>query len=109
MIPALVLMVSLGAGLDSGKAVFEKNCAVCHGATGRGDGPAAAGLNPKPANFSDPKYAAFTETKQIHVVTEGGKEEKLSPVMPAFSETLTPQQIVDVVAYIRTALIRDGG
>jgi mono/diheme cytochrome c family protein len=27
----------------SGQALFQQNCAVCHGTGGRGDGPAAAG------------------------------------------------------------------
>ncbi|HEX7941743.1 MAG TPA: cytochrome c, partial [Gemmatimonadaceae bacterium] len=34
--------------LAEGKAIFDKSCASCHGATGRGDGPAGVGLNPKP-------------------------------------------------------------
>jgi high-affinity iron transporter len=42
---------------DSGKVVYEANCAQCHGATGAGDGPGAATMQPKepaPANFLDP-------------------------------------------------------
>lgn len=105
MFPLLILVV-LGSSVDNGKVIYNQNCQVCHGPEGKGDGPASAGLNPKPANFNDPKYASFTEKKQIHVVTEGGREEHLSPVMPAFSDSLTPQQIVDVVSYVRTALIK---
>ena len=37
----------------SGQAVFSANCATCHGETGRGDGPAAIGLEPPPADLSD--------------------------------------------------------
>ncbi len=37
--------------LAHGKTQFEQQCASCHGATGNGQGPAAAGLNPKPRNF----------------------------------------------------------
>ncbi len=32
---------------------YEQQCASCHGARGAGDGPAAAGLDPPPANFLD--------------------------------------------------------
>ncbi len=39
--------------LARGKQLFEQNCISCHGATGHGDGPAAAALSPKPANFHD--------------------------------------------------------
>ncbi len=38
--------------LAHGKAQFEQQCASCHGAAGKGDGAAAAGLNPKPRNFT---------------------------------------------------------
>src|SRR5438309_593858 len=32
----------------AGHAIYEKNCLSCHGTRGLGDGPVAAGLNPKP-------------------------------------------------------------
>lgn len=35
------------------QALFAQNCASCHGAEGRGDGPIAANLEPKPTNFHD--------------------------------------------------------
>src|SRR3954468_15765210 len=36
-----------------GAALYAQNCASCHGVAGRGDGAAAAALNPKPVNFTD--------------------------------------------------------
>ena len=39
------------------KAIYQENCAQCHGEGGRGDGPGAASMQPKepkPANFTDP-------------------------------------------------------
>src|SRR5262245_21539937 len=36
-----------------GEALYTAHCATCHGAEGRGDGPAAKGLAPPPANFHD--------------------------------------------------------
>ena len=41
------------SGGVSGQAVFAANCATCHGETGRGDGPAATGLEPPPADLTD--------------------------------------------------------
>jgi caa(3)-type oxidase subunit IV len=38
--------------LALGKKTFEANCVVCHGAGGQGNGPAGAGLNPPPRNFT---------------------------------------------------------
>lgn len=39
--------------LRKGAALFEAQCASCHGATGHGDGPVAKGMDPAPANFHD--------------------------------------------------------
>jgi len=38
--------------LARGAEVYQANCASCHGALGRGDGQAAAGMDPKPTNLS---------------------------------------------------------
>lgn len=40
--------------LARGRALYMESCASCHGPQGNGDGPAAAGLEPKPVNFRDP-------------------------------------------------------
>jgi cbb3-type cytochrome c oxidase subunit II len=40
-----------------GQQFYARNCAGCHGTHGLGDGPGAAGLHPKPANFAEHEYA----------------------------------------------------
>ncbi len=35
-----------------GAAIYAENCAMCHGATGRGNGEAAAGMTPAPADLT---------------------------------------------------------
>ena len=37
---------------QSGKDTFQQSCAVCHGDRGRGNGPAASALTPRPADLS---------------------------------------------------------
>src|SRR2546423_261752 len=37
--------------LANGKRIYEDTCAACHGAAGRGNGPLAATLNPRPADL----------------------------------------------------------
>ena len=44
-------------------ALFQANCAACHGAQGRGDGPLAKGLDPQPSNFHD---AARMDQRSIY-------------------------------------------
>ena len=39
--------------LKRGAGLYAAQCAVCHGVGGRGDGPAAKGLDPKPSDFHD--------------------------------------------------------
>jgi high-affinity iron transporter len=39
--------------LGRGAQVYQTNCAGCHGSLGRGDGPLAHGLDPKPSNLAD--------------------------------------------------------
>src|SRR6187399_2797008 len=46
----------LAAQPAPGKAVYDARCAECHGATGKGDGPAAAYLMPRPRDFTTGKY-----------------------------------------------------
>lgn len=41
---------------ERGRLVYEKYCIGCHGAEGRGDGPAAAFLDPLPRNFQSAKF-----------------------------------------------------
>lgn len=40
------------AASNAGSSTYGMYCVTCHGAAGKGDGVAAAGLNPKPADFS---------------------------------------------------------
>ena len=42
--------------LARGKQLYRRDCAGCHGAQGQGDGPAAAGLHPRPASFLEREY-----------------------------------------------------
>lgn len=42
--------------VEYGHRLFKANCLMCHGAEGKGDGPAGQGLNPKPRNFVEGKW-----------------------------------------------------
>src|SRR5262245_30553450 len=52
---------SPGGNIANGKKLAETNCISCHGASGKGDGPAAAALTPKPADWTSPKVQGESE------------------------------------------------
>ena len=47
--------------IEQGKKVAQVNCVSCHGAKGKGDGAAAAALNPKPADWTSKKVQAESD------------------------------------------------
>jgi mono/diheme cytochrome c family protein len=87
----------------AGKVKYDANCVGCHGATGKGDGAAAAALNPKPQDHTDGKMMnALTDKYLFDIIKQGGKAVQKAPVMPAASKKLMDQDIWDMVAYIRS-------
>ena len=93
-----------GAAGDAKKGGYwyrEAGCDGCHGKSGRGDGPAAAALNPKPANFcTSTKHP--TDDDKIKMITDGGASMGHSTAMPSWGEALDKQAILDLVAHIHT-------
>jgi mono/diheme cytochrome c family protein len=65
----------------AGQKLFEANCAPCHGAQGRGDGPAAAGVNSHPRNLTSP--AGWTNGYDLanvfKTLSEGIKGTSMTP------------------------------
>ena len=53
--------------------VYESQCKVCHGASGKGDGVAAVAYNPKPADFTDAAFATSRTLDQVVAVIRDGK------------------------------------
>jgi mono/diheme cytochrome c family protein len=90
----------------AGKAKYDANCVGCHGATGKGDGAAAAALNPKPQDHTDGKVMnALSDKYLFDIIKDGGAAMKKAAFMPASNKKLTDQEIWDVVAYIRSLAI----
>lgn len=63
--------------------IWTSRCVACHGASGKGDGAAAAALNPKPTNYQDSEWQENTSDEEIEkVILKGGVAAGLSPLMP---------------------------
>ena len=85
------------------KALYEKNCASCHGLKGDGEGFNAAFLPTKPTSFAD---AGHMRTRPDDTLFDGiyagGYILNKSHTMPPWGKTLTTQEIRALVQYIRT-------
>ena len=57
---AVVPAAPVHAQNDAGKALYEKNCAQCHGEKGDGNGVAAPHLMPRPRDFTSGKFKIRT-------------------------------------------------
>jgi mono/diheme cytochrome c family protein len=79
-----------------GKNVYVHQCLSCHGDHGRGDGPAAKDLNPKPHNLGAPNIVAQTDGALFWKITEGKKP------MPTFEKLISEDERWHVIIYIRT-------
>jgi mono/diheme cytochrome c family protein len=89
-----------------GRALFVYYCSGCHGLSGRGDGVYAKTLRVRnkvwPRNLTQTPYFAKKTDQDIYtVVAMGGGHSGKSPMMPAWTVSLTPDQIKDLVSYIR--------
>jgi mono/diheme cytochrome c family protein len=90
------------ATLD-GAHLYEKWCASCHGASGKGDGANAKDLPVKPANHTDAATLSKRPDDSLYdVIAAGGLQAGRSPRMPAFGATLSRAEIRSLVAHIRT-------
>jgi high-affinity iron transporter len=93
---------ALAAGGDAakGKVLYEGRggCVNCHGAAGRGDGPAGKMLNPPPADFANQKSKAKKDAELLKTIQDG----RTGTAMAAFKGQLSEQEIRDVLAYVRS-------
>jgi mono/diheme cytochrome c family protein len=91
------------ADAERGAEVYRAYCAQCHGLSGEGDGPGAAGLEPKPAAHARMAIHQLPDDYLYNVVFYGGKQMGKSAQMPDWGLTLSTQQIADVIAYMRAS------
>ncbi|MBZ0159353.1 MAG: c-type cytochrome [bacterium] len=113
LLTALIVSSAVGAEAAASANIEPKApekymtfCAPCHGPTGKGDGLAAASLNPKPRNFADGTYMnARTDAQLTNVIKNGSAAEKLSPLMTGYSNMLNDKEIKDTIAFIRAVAV----
>lgn len=83
--------------IDRGKMLFLQNCTMCHGESGRGDGPLAKTLPIPPANLYD-HVPYHPDQFFFNVITNG-----LGGVMPAFGQQISSDDRWNILNYLRDA------
>lgn len=82
-----------------GKDSYTKNCVSCHGATGKGDGPAGASLNPKPRNYH--QKDGWTNGRTFSDMYKTLEEGIIDKGMNSFNQ-LPVKERIGIIQYIRT-------
>jgi putative copper resistance protein D len=83
--------------LAAGERLYEEHCVVCHGATGRGDGPEAGRLPKKPADLTAPHTGDHTVGDLFWWLTFGRSD----GLMPAFGQQIKEDDRWDMINYVR--------
>lgn len=79
---------------DDGAALYKAKCAVCHGPDGKGE--TAIGKANKLRDLGSADVQKQSDDELAAVITNGkGK-------MPAYGKSLKPEQVKELVAYIRS-------
>ncbi len=86
------------ATLASGQQLFAQNCAICHGAGGKGDGPLGQNLKPRPVDLTGSHLATHTDGDLYWWISHG----IAGTGMPSFTGTLPDQDIWAIIRYLRS-------
>ena len=84
---------------DRGQRIYQRNCLHCHGVRLDGKGPDAASLSVPPTNF----HTYLSRLKDDAELEKTIKQGKQFLGMHNWGDTLTDEQVHDLIAYIRSA------
>ena len=98
--------VDAPAGASLGARVFARRCALCHGTEGRGNGPAAPSLSPRPRDFTLGEFhykstaagEPATDEDLLRTVRDGLR----ASAMPYFRDLLGDPELRAVTAHVRS-------
>jgi len=87
--------------IANGETIYKRQCQMCHGASGMGDGPAAKTLKGKLPNLADKTTLAKVSDEDLHELVANGKKSEIGN-MPAFKSKLKPEEIQDVLNFVHS-------
>jgi cytochrome c553 len=97
---AIMAVSALSAGAADAKANYEKDCAKCHGADGKGD--TKMGKKSGAKDYTDPKVQAELKDDAAFKAIKEGLKDKDGKVVMKPAEDLSNDDIKALVAYMRT-------
>ncbi|MBH83368.1 MAG: cytochrome c class I [Flavobacteriales bacterium] len=83
-----------------GQILYSKLCWTCHGKNGKGDGPAATNLSPKPKDFSSTYLQKQTDGELFWKLTNG------KGMMVPYKYSLNEEKRWQLINYIRTLSVK---
>jgi mono/diheme cytochrome c family protein len=84
------------------RATFQKNCAGCHGEDGMGGVKTIDGRKVKVPSFHEGHALKHSDEDFVKQITNGGDG------MPAFKDKLSPEQMKDLVRFLRKVIQSSG-
>jgi mono/diheme cytochrome c family protein len=101
-----------GTSGDLGRAIYETRCAPCHGKDGKGDGPTAMLLNPRPRDFTMGMFE-YRSTESGSLPTDEDLKRTITKglpgtAMPAWGKFVKGDSLDAVIAYLKTFSSRFG-
>ncbi len=83
--------------------LYKVNCARCHGATGKGDGPDKEYLESLIPDFTNGDFtAARSDEFWFRVIKNGGEEEGLGTEMPMWEGILEDNEMNEIIKLLRS-------
>jgi cytochrome c oxidase cbb3-type subunit III len=95
----------LAADAKKGSRIYSQYCISCHGVEGKGDGDRAKNeqLDPRPRVHANGNYLnMIPDMRLFRVIKYGGRAMNFSHIMPQWQHILSDEEILDVLAHIRT-------
>jgi mono/diheme cytochrome c family protein len=83
------------------KDLYRARCMLCHGESGRGDGPGGMAFDPRPRDFGDPAWQKSVTDEHIEkIIVGGGTAVGKSPMMPANPDLQGKPEVVKALRSI---------
>lgn len=93
-------MTPTPATVRQGRRLYSENCVSCHDPSGMGNGEAGLALYPSPALLAHLiRMPRAADEYLMWAISEGG--EPFGTGMPAFKDTLTEEQVWQIIIYMR--------